>query len=345
MVPPRHHAEKAPQPPQSQPEEGEDDEDEEDYMTMALPTAPPKETPLQRLQRQKREALARGKPKSKSELEAEAAARREAAHSRSLLEEAPDRGSKGLAMMAKMGFRGGALGKGEGVTEPIRVFVKGGRGGVGHEEEKRKREMEEVEVAERERKARKVGEGEYRERVAREREAERLERQYRAAAKLAQQLQEQREEEAAASNPEPIPDAPEAEKKQPVPAPPLRSINILWRPLVRDREQAERDRAARRALDEGLTGLPAYTEDLDADDKLAVGPDKTEYVEEEVEGEDEDRDRDEELEEFEALEPGERLEKVLEYLRREHRYCFWCKCAYEDEGMEGCPGVTEEDHD
>ena len=345
MAPSRHHVEKAAELPQNRPgrdEDEEDEEEEEDYMTMALPTAAPKETPLQRLQRQKREALARGAPKSKSELAAEEAKRREEIHSRSLLDDAPDRGSKGLAMMAKMGFRGGALGKGEGVTEPIRVFVKGDRGGVGMDEEKRKREREEEAEWERERKARKVGEGEYRERVAKEREAERLERQYRAAAKLAQQLQEQKEEEASASNPEapPQPDAPDDKEKKAQAPPPLRSINILWRPLVRDREQAERDRAARRALDEGLTRLPTFEEDLDADEKLAVGADKTEYVQEE--GED---DEDTELEEFEALEPGERLTRVLEYLRKEHYYCFWCKCAYDDAEMEGCPGITEEEHD
>lgn len=309
-------------------------------MTMAIPAVEEKETRLQRLEREKREARERGRPKSKAQLAAEEAARREAAHSRSLLEDAPDRGSKGLAMMAKMGFRGGALGKGrEGVTEPIRVFVKGDRGGVGLDEEKRKREREEEDAALREMKARKIGEGDYRERVAREREAERKERQYRAAAKLAQQLHEQREEEAAAAHPEPTPTESEMQSKRPAPGPPLRSVNILWRPLVKEREQAERDRAARRALDEGLTRLPNYTDDLDADDKLAVGPDKTEYVAEDEEEEDE------ELEEFEALEPAEKLMRVLEYLRREHRYCFWCKCRYEDEAMEGCPGITEEDHD
>lgn len=339
MAPPRHHTEKPPQPPQPQPED--DDDEEDDYMTMALPAAEEKETPIQRLERQKREARERGKPKSKAELAAEEAARREAAHSRSLLEEAPDKGSKGLAMMAKMGFRGGALGKSrDGVTEPIRVFVKGDRGGVGLHEEKRKREREEEDAALKEMKARKIGEGEYRERVARERETERTERQYRAAAKLAQQLHEQKEEDAATSKPDPTPTESEIQSRKSAHERPLRTVNILWRPLVKEREQAERDRAARRALDEGLTKLPNYTEDLDADDKLAVGEDTTEYIE----GDDEE-EHDKELEEFEALEPAEKLMRALEYLRKEHRYCFWCKSGFEDEEMDGCPGVTEEDHD
>jgi len=32
-------------------------------------------------------------------------------------------------------------------------------------------------------------------------------------------------------------------------------------------------------------------------------------------------------------------------LREEFNYCFWCKCTYPGEDMEGCPGLTEEDHD
>jgi len=49
--------------------------------------------------------------------------------------------------------------------------------------------------------------------------------------------------------------------------------------------------------------------------------------------------------EFNALEPGERLNKLVMYLRERHWYCFWCKCRYETGEMEGCPGTTEEDHD
>ncbi|SPN97103.1 related to G-patch domain protein [Cephalotrichum gorgonifer] len=363
MPPPRHYVSKPARAPpkidigeerqEKVEEEEEKDDDEDDYMTMAIPAVPEKETALQRLQRQKREALARGAPKSKAELAAEAAARREEAHSRSLLEDASSKGSKGLAMMARMGFRGGALGKapGEGggagaATEPIRVFVKGDRGGVGLDEERRKRARDAEEEAVREgRKARKVEEGEYRERVRRERETGRAERQYRAAARLAQQLHEAREEDAVASTS--APDSMEAEaeaerKKKGLSAPPLRSVNVLWRGLVKEREAAERDRAARRALDESLTGLPGYEDDLDPDDKLAVGADGTEYL---VTEDPDDEAEDEELEQFEDLEPGEKLVRVLEYLRADHKYCFWCKCAYSDPEMEGCPGVTEEDHD
>ena len=55
---------------------------------------------------------------------------------------------------------------------------------------------------------------------------------------------------------------------------------------------------------------------------------------------------DEELDAFNALEPAERLRKLVLFLRETYRYCFWCKYAYEtDLELEGCPGLTEEDHD
>lgn len=348
MAPSRHHVAKPPN-PENDPPAQDESEEEDDYMTMALPTEQPqKETPIQRLQRQKREALARGNPKSRAELAIEERARREEAHSRSLLDQESSKSSKGLAMMAKMGFRGGALGRGEGVKEPIRVEVKEGRAGIGLEEERKKREREEEDEAIRiGKRAKKVDEGEYRERVAKEREAERVERQYRAAAKLAQQLQEQKEEDEAEPEPEPgarpapIPGMPDPKNKKA--APPLSSVNILWRPLVKEREQAERDRADRRAREENLTGLPHYEEELEREDRVAMGKDEVEPTAEEApEG---DADEDAELEEFEALEPQERLTKVLEFMRGEHRYCFWCKSRYPDAEMEGCPGITEEDHD
>jgi hypothetical protein len=39
------------------------------------------------------------------------------------------------------------------------------------------------------------------------------------------------------------------------------------------------------------------------------------------------------------------LEKLVVYLRETYHYCFWCKYRYTDESMEGCPGLTEEEHD
>ncbi|PSR73628.1 hypothetical protein PHLCEN_2v10547 [Hermanssonia centrifuga] len=49
---------------------------------------------------------------------------------------------------------------------------------------------------------------------------------------------------------------------------------------------------------------------------------------------------------FLRLNANDRLELVLDYLRRRYSYCFWCGTQYEDaEDMENnCPGVDEDDH-
>lgn len=43
----------------------------------------------------------------------------------------------------------------------------------------------------------------------------------------------------------------------------------------------------------------------------------------------------------------ERLSRVLQYLRDEHHYCFWCGTQYRsaDEMAEECPGPDEDMHD
>ncbi|VDB83302.1 unnamed protein product [Peniophora sp. CBMAI 1063] len=51
--------------------------------------------------------------------------------------------------------------------------------------------------------------------------------------------------------------------------------------------------------------------------------------------------------EFLALDPIERLERILEYLRERYLYCFWCGTRYSsaDEMAQDCPGEDEELHD
>ncbi|RYP64638.1 hypothetical protein DL769_006587 [Monosporascus sp. CRB-8-3] len=354
---------------------GAEEDEEEDYMNMTFgddaPSigagAPAAETSLQRRQRLKREAEIRGRPKSKAELEAEAAARREEALSRSLLEGARAKKSKGFAMMAKMGFKaGGALGaappapengaagaEDHRLAEPIRPQMKEDRGGIGLDSE-RKRKVNEA--AEREGKKVKADEAEFRDRVRREREVARCERLLHAAMKVCERMDEEgREQEqlqgegagAAVDADDRVPEDEEGKKtkKRAVSTRPLKSIPVEWRGLVRRREEAERDRRMRYDLEQSSAAparLPTYADDLDdEDDRRAAGrTDATAYATvEDLEEEDE------ELEEFDALEAEERLRRVVEYLRREFRYCFWCKYQYPDENMEGCPGSTEEDHD
>lgn len=312
--------------------------EEEDYMSMALPTAPPtslRETPMQRRMRLKREAEERARPKSKAELKIIEDAEREEALSRSLFdrqkeEDAPK--SKGAAMMAKLGYKPGqALGKGnmEGRIEPVGISLKDDRGGIGLDAEKKRKFREEVEG---EAKRVKAEEGEYRERVRREREEGKLEGQVAGAMRVAERLYGEREE----SVHEDVDG-----RRRTVGTKPLKQINVLWRGLVRKREEKERDRRMRYDLHQSLSRLPTYEDDTeDADDKRALGKDLLQHTL--VEDLEED---DPELDEFNALEPRERLQKLVEFLRDEFNYCFWCKTAYPDKEMDGCPGITEEDHD
>lgn len=314
-------------------------DDEDDYMNMTFEeTIPVKETSLQRTQRLKKEALARGAVKSKAQLAEEEAAAREKALSTSMLDAPTVKKSKGFAMMAKMGFTGGGLGKptDDGdtaqITEPIKVSLKEDRGGIGMESEKKRKLQDAMEK--RDIKTVKVDPDEYRDRVRKEREDERLEKQFQAAQRVAERMDEESE---------PQKDAEASAKQQPgnPSSRLLRSIPVLYRGLIRYREEKERDRRMRYDLEQSLSRLPTYDdEDEDEDDKRALGKKKTTYVT----AQDLDEE-DEELDAFNALRPVERLEKLVGYLRERHWYCFWCKMQYESEGLEGCPGAAEEDHD
>jgi hypothetical protein len=307
------------------------EEEEDDYMNMVIaePTKPKeKETYTQRRLRKERESEARGRVKSKAEREADEAAARETALSKSLLENPSATKNKGLAMMAKMGFKPGvALGSKDNIdarTEPIGITMKDNRGGIGLDSEKKRKFREEVE---KEGKRVKAEEGDYRERVRREREEGRLEGMVGAAMRVAERMNGEREE--------------DVEDGRKISTKPLKQINILWRGLVRQREEKERDRRMRYDLHQSLSRLPTYDDvDEDKEDKRALGKDRIQYtLVEDLEEEDS------ELDEFNALDPAERLYKLVLYLREEFNYCFYCKYTYPDKEMEGCPGLTEEDHD
>lgn len=337
---------------------GEEEEEEDDYMTMTFGESTPSqpETSLQRRQRLQKEGLKRGRVPSKAELAAQERERREQGLSRSLISPAgaaPTAKSKGLAMMAKMGFKpGSTLGAagGEARAEPLKIEVREDRGGIGLEGERKRKLVdalgaEAVEAAEKRAKGELVvDEGGYRERMAREREVERKEKLVRAAAKIAERMDEDRAEVADGGDKKDGARGGASSR-------PLKAVSVLYRGLVRHRELVERDRRMRHDLEVSAgtlsAKLPTYEEDegiMDADDKIAlgkdVGDDKPVYV-----TADDLDEEDEELAAFEALEVEERLGRLVDYLRKEYRYCFWCKSAYPDEEMEGCPGPTEEDHD
>jgi hypothetical protein len=326
---------------------GVEEEEEEDYMNMVIaePTKPrEKETYTQRRLRKERESEARGRVKSKAEREADERAARDAALSASLLTN-PETAAKnkGLVMMAKMGFKpGSALGSKDNVgarTEPIGINMKEDRGGIGLDSEKKRKFREEVE---KEGKRIKAEEGDYRERVRKEREEARLEGQFGAAMRVAERMNGEKEEQEAFEKGAEVDEmTPDGLKKRKISTKPLKQINVLWRGLIRKREEKERDRRMRYDLQQSLSRFPTYDDtDEDAEDKKAMGTRATQYVlVEDLEEEDP------ELDDFNALDPAERLQKVVVHLRDEYNYCFWCKYTYPDKEMEGCPGITEVDHD
>ncbi|OAA73997.1 D111/G-patch [Cordyceps fumosorosea ARSEF 2679] len=333
--------------------EAQGDDAEDDYMNMTFDDpAPATESSLQRTQRLKKESRARGVIKSKAQLAEEEAAARDKALATSLLDD-PRRAktSKGLAMMARMGFAGGGLGKKEadgtarGRTEPIHLSLKDDRGGVGMDAEKKRRFREVAEeVIGSDAKVQKLDPDEYRERVRREREDAKLEKQFLAAQRLVERMDE--EEDGDGGDASASEDDAEGRDKggrapRPISSRPLRSVPVLYRGLVRHREEKERDRRMRYDLEQSLSRLPAYEEeDDDPDYKTALGKRGTVYaVAEDLDEEDP------ELDAFNAVDVHERLERLLKHLREQHRYCFWCKMVYPDAKMDGCPGLTEEDHD
>ncbi|KAK8049587.1 G-patch domain-containing protein [Apiospora phragmitis] len=326
-----------------------DADEPDDYMSMdfsEVPTKPAQETSLQRKQRFRREAEIKGRPKSKAELAADEAAARDYALSKSLLDPTAPAAqkSKGLAMMKKMGFvAGSTLGAQESATsanaEPIRISIKEDRSGIGLDAERKRKvdEAAEQQGLPPQGKRPKVDEGEFRDRVRKEREAARTERQVHAAQKVAEMLDEEGQGHEQRDS-----HSPAKPTSRTLSTRPLKSINVLWRGLVRQREEAERDRRMRHDLEQSLSShLPTYGEDDDDDNtQQAMGkPDQVVAPFEDLEEEDT------ELDGFNGLEPEVRLQCLVAYLRDEYRYCFWCKCAYPDKEMDGCPGLTEEDHD
>lgn len=221
-------------------------------------------------------------------------------------------------MLSKLGYTPGstlgAAGNKNAPLEPVMLEMKEDRGGVGLANEKKRKlrqafeEMEQGEKAE---------QGGFRERVAREREEKRTEGQVVGAMKVLEGLEEETETRAA-----------EKGKKK--------KVNVLYRGIVRQRQERERERRAKYDLHQSLSRNPTYEDEEDEEEeRRLVWGEEEEDVEEE----------DEELEAFERLEPRKKLQRLVEELRKMYWYCFWCKHRYGNESMEGCPGVGEDDHD
>jgi hypothetical protein len=320
----------------------QDGDEDDDYMNMTFEeTAPSKktETLTQRKKRLAREAETKSRPKSKAELAKEEQEKRDAALSSNTL----DTANKGFKMMAALGYKPGtALGASRSTTEgakddrllePIGLEMRDSRSGIGADAEKKRKFREEVEARQDTEKKRKIDAGEFRERQQKEREEKKVEGQMWAAMKVCERLEEEDETE---QSTEQNGDASRRKRTKP-----LQNVNVLWRTLVKQRAVNERDRRMRYDLHQSLSRRPDYDDpDEDKEDKMALGK-KAETEEVDVDLDQEDA----ELDEFEALEVAERLEKLVGFLRETWHYCFWCKFRYPDNQMEGCPGVSEEDHD
>jgi hypothetical protein len=296
-------------------------DEEEDYMTMVIEEPKNRETNLQRIARKRREAAERAYTKPKAEREAEEEAAREA----SLLTPLPST-NKGFKMMAKMGFKeGDALGKSESArTEPIKVNVKDDKGGIGLETERKRKVREQFEKAERDLKRSKAEDLDYREAQRQQMREKKVESDLYKAQKTTERLDEKT---LGGKDPGQVP---------------LKSINVLWRGRERYRRDKIRERKDDLQLRNSiLARQPAYDDDEeDKDYQTALGQEElATTIDDDLE------EDDQEFEDFEALPIAERLEKVLTFLREKHHYCYWCGHQYPDAGMEGCPGVTEDEHD
>lgn len=236
-------------------------------------------------------------------------------------------------MMAKFGFKqGDTLGKAtDARKEPIRVDMKGDKSGIGLESEKKRKFREQWEQAEREAKRAREEEGDYVEIRRLEAKEKKLERDLDSAQRTAERLSEKVAEEE--GTPEP------AEK-------PWKDVNLLWRSRARRRAVIMHEKKQRRELNNTLASrlptLEVEDEDDGDDAKVAQGRDLASFY---TSVEDELEDEDPELAEFEALPVLERLQKVLKFLREKFHYCLYCGYQYPDKELEGCPGLTEEDHD
>jgi hypothetical protein len=319
-------------------------EEDDDYMNMTFEDTSQStktETLTQRKKRLAREAELKARPKSKVELAEEERKKREAALNTSNL----DTSRKGFKMMAALGYKpGSALGasrqpaegnKDDRLLEPIGLEMKDSRSGIGADAEKKRKFREEMEAQADTDKKRKVEAGEFRERQQKEREEKKMEGQVWGAMKICERLEE--EDGADTSVGERDSSAAETHRT----TKPLHNVNVLWRGLVKQRAINERDRRMRYDLHQSLSRRADYNDpDEDAEDRIALDRKaQTEEVDVDLDQEDE------ELDEFDALEVSEKLEKLIKHLRGKWHYCFWCKYRYPDENLEGCPGLTEEDHD
>lgn len=233
-------------------------------------------------------------------------------------------------------------------AEPLRLIIKEDRGGIGLDSEKKRKFRQETDHVSKKSKA---DEGEYRDRMRAEREERRCEGLVVGAQKVLEKLEtdDMAEKEK------------DSKKVKGRKEKSLKEVNVLYRGLVCERLEREREKLARMVFEDSLSTmsetrshfpkprLPKFNSEDDEDEPHAIQQDPKEgegvaFVEQSLDS-DEEAEEDAELNEFNALPSTEKLSRLVMYMREKYWYCFWCKYRYDSAEMEGCPGVTEEDHD
>ena len=259
------------------------------------------------------------------------------------------------AESASAGAGGVGLGWRPPILEPIAVTVKEDRGGIGHLSSEQQRYRD---AAVRILPGGAGGEGEfgsgvqkestdtYRERIRLEREERKSEAQFYAAQKILEEFDRGTEGLREHDATEEVGAKDESARPRIVP---IQSVPLLYRSLVKHREEKERIKREKYEFMESLstatharakrTTLPGY--DPEPEERVVFG--QTAMVDDEYE---DSYEEDAELEELKLLSYVERLAMITKELREQWIYCFWCKYRYasQDEMEESCPGLEEDLH-
>src|SRR5579871_4362106 len=176
-------------------------------------------------------------PKTKQELEAEAVAKRDAALAAPI-----DASNKGFRMLAKLGYKPETtLGKSQdAIKEPVKIEMKTNKGGIGFVSETQKRQREAIDREAEQFKRAKLDLDGYREQMSKQREEERARHQVFRAQKVAEHLESGEGpndgEEDKDQN-----DYVEQQTSSEVDKRCLKSIDVVWRGLIRRQREKDRD--------------------------------------------------------------------------------------------------------
>lgn len=321
----------------------ESDNEEVDYMTMALPVES-KESTLGKRKAERVGSLGRSHPLSKRAKEAEAARNLQRGMGTNLLrnQEAIDRDSealggqpmkKGRALMERLGYTGGPLGRADATSShrrtpsPVRVDRRPDRAGIGTGTndiptiDAQARIDVQKEVAQQA--ALRENESDFRKRMASESASRKAAYDLRRALTTGHQLWDE-----------------QSEKKHP----PVQVRAVLSNSERRANRRAEKkvtDHTVRRRGSEEQLAI-AMGEDVGLPLRRLNGEDESDDEAVDVENREEDEDL--ELTDWLDLPVADRLDSTLHWLRTKFNHCYWCGYTYGDIDMEGCPGESEDIH-